>query len=91
MTRSNAFPADPSRARRALDTYQSLNGSGEPPMQECIAHLLADLALLAREKGINYGALIAHAQASWLNTTVNASPRPPPKSESSLRSERSSA
>ncbi len=88
MNRSNAFPADPSRAhraRQALEPYRNTNGFAQHEPRHLIATLLADLAHLAAEHGVNYGALIAYAQASWLNATVNAPARPPPKSESPLR------
>ncbi len=88
MTRSSAFPAGPARARHALDLYRNANGSGEAAPHELIARLLADLAELSREQGVNYGALIAHVQASWLHPTLNAPARPPPKRKSSLRRER---
>ncbi len=94
MNSAAAFPADPSRARRArhaLDTYHSANGSAQSEPRELIATFLADLAHLAAEQGVNYGALIAHAQTSWLSASINALPRPPPKSESSFRQERSPA
>ena len=71
------FPSDPAcadRARRALEHFRSMNGFGGTRLEELIAAFFADLAHLAAQEGVNYGALVGYAQVRWTHATCNAPP-----------------